>query len=263
MLENWNTAIVTEISLAIYVAPGAGKAIHHDRPFHGFVINDVTSSKNIYFSDGTVLHTGPNEVHYLPKGSSYRVESITQGGCWAINFGLLTEIDERPFALLFRNHETVLRLFREATAAWMERSELCCAVIRKCVYEILIQLKKEQSRSYMPSEKERLIQPAVDLMNREFTRNDLSVKALAAQCRISEAYFRRIFADRFSVSPKAYITSLRLEHAKRLLQSAQFSVSEVAQMCGYFEPCHFSREFTKYAGVSPKGYAKAKQALVE
>lgn len=37
MLESWDNAIVTNIGLAIYVAPAAGKAIHRDRPFHGFV----------------------------------------------------------------------------------------------------------------------------------------------------------------------------------------------------------------------------------
>lgn len=112
----------------------------------------------------------------------------------------------------------------------------------------------------MPSEKEQMIQPAIDAINRDFTKNDLSVKALAEMCGISEAYFRRIFTDKFSVSPKEYIISLRIEYAKRLLQSAQFSVSEVAQLCGYFEPCHFSREFTKYTGVSPRTYIKTKEA---
>ena len=36
--------------------------------------------------------------------------------------------------------------------------------------------------------------------------------------------------------------------------SEQFSISEIAEMCGYAEPCHFSREFSKRIGTSPKGY---------
>ncbi|MBR5782628.1 MAG: helix-turn-helix transcriptional regulator [Clostridia bacterium] len=106
----------------------------------------------------------------------------------------------------------------------------------------------------MPSGKELLIQPAVDTINRDFTSNDLSVKDMARLCGISEAYFRRLFMDKFSLSPKEYIIKLRMEHAKRLLESGQFSVSEIALMCGYFEPCHFSREFKKHYGVSPAYY---------
>lgn len=260
MLECWDNAVVTNIGLAIYVAPATGKAIHRDRPFHGFVINDATASKNIYFSDGTVLKTRPDEVYYLPKGSDYRVEDAASGGCWAINFGLLEDIAEKPFCLRFRNHETVLKLFKDATTAWIEKTDYCNAAIRKSIYHIMVLIKKEHRRSYIPSGKERLIQPAVDAINRDFTKNDLSVKALAELCGISEAYFRRIFTDKFSVSPKEYIIRERIEYAKRLLQSAQFSVSQVAQLCGYFEPCHFSREFTKYAGSSPRAYLKTNKA---
>lgn len=260
MLENWDNAIVTDIRLAIYVAPSAEKPVHHDRPFHGFVINDAAAFKNIHFSDGTVLSTSPNEVYYLPKGSDYRVENAGTGGCWAINFALLRDIPERPFSLQFRNHEAVLTLFKDATAAWRERSDICNPVIRKIIYDLIVRIKKEHRRSYLPSKKELLIQPAVDIINRDFTQSSLSVKDLAAACRISEAYFRRIFMDKFSVSPKEYIISLRIEYAKRLLQSAQFSVSEVAQMCGYFEPCHFSREFSRHTGISPKTYFQTNKA---
>lgn len=209
------------------------------------------------FSDGSVLKTGPNEVYYLPKGSDYRVETVADGGCWAINFGLLEQIDEKSFTLQFRNHEVVLKLFKDATAAWKEKTDYCNATIRKSIYHIIVLIKKEHRRSYMPSGKERLIQPAVDAINRDFTKNDLSVKALAKLCGISEAYFRRVFTDKFSVSPKEYIISLRIEYAKRLLQSAQFSVSQVARLCGYFEPCHFSREFSHIVGIAPSKYAEA------
>ena len=256
MLESWNNAIVTDIGLAIYVSPSAEKAIHHDRPFHGFVINDATASKNIYFSDGTVLNTGPNEVYYLPKGSHYRVEDTAPGGCWAINFALLQDIAENPFSLHFRNPEAVCKLFKDAAAAWRERSDICNTVIRKNIYSLIIHIEKEYRRSYLPSKKELLIQPAIDTINRDFTSRSLTVTSLAKSCGISEAYFRRIFLDKFSLSPKEYIINLRIEYAKRLLQSDQLPVNQVAELCGYYEPCHFSREFSRYAGISPKAYSR-------
>ena len=256
MLENWDNVIVTDINIAVYVAPNAGKAIHNNRPFHGFVINAATADKIIHFSDGTVMPTGPNEVHYLPKGSSYRVESIVSGGCWAINFDLLDEINEPPFNLRFRNHESILKDFKAAVAGWNEKKEIA---VRKSIYEIILHIKKEQHRSYVSSGKALLIQPAMDRIQQDFMKNDLSVRDLAALCGISEAYFRRIFTDKFSMGPKDYIIRLRMDHAKRLLESGQFTASEIALMCGYFEPCHFSREFSKYTGLSPGAYSKNKK----
>ena len=256
MLEQWNEAIVTRIDIALYVAPGTGKAVHANRPFHGFVINDGMPSKIIHFSDGTQLYNGPWDFHYLPKGSSYRVQSQVSGGCWAINFDLLEDIAEPPFSLQFRNYEPIVKIFKDATAAWKEKSDSGNPAIRRAVYDLIVRIKEEQQRGYTPNEKERLIQPALDLIAMEYNRNDLSVQTLAELCGISEAYFRRIFKDKFSVSPRAYLIQLRMEYAKKLLQSDQLPVSQVAELCGYCEPCHFSREFSRYTGISPKAYSR-------
>lgn len=256
LLENWDNAIVTDISIALYVAPHTGKAVHNDRAFHGFVINDANTNKIIHFSDGTAIRSGPYEVHYLPKNSNYRVQSISSGGCWAINFNLLEEIEEKPFNIMFRNHESILKNFKDATSAWKNKKNISNAIVRKCIYDIIINIRKEHGRNYIPSAKELLIKPAIDTINSDFTKNDLSVKDLADICGISEAYFHRIFTEKFGISPKEYIINRRIEYAKKLLLSKQFSVGEIAEMCGYSEPCHFSREFSKRTGVSPNKYIK-------
>lgn len=257
MLENWDNAIVTDVAFAIYVAPNTGKAIHNNRAFHGFVINNKTTDTLLHFSDGTTIRTGPYEVYYFPKGSSYRVQQIVSGGCWAINFNLLEEIDQEPFSIRFRNHEAVLKIFKDAISAWAEGKDTCNAIVRKSIYDIIVKIKKECDREYMTSAKEALIKPAVDYVNKNFTKNDISVKNLADLCSISEAYLYRIFTKKFGISPKEYIINRRIEYAKNLLLSEQFSVSEVAQMCGYAEPCHFSREFSKRTETSPSEYIKA------
>ena len=38
------------------------------------------------------------------------------------------------------------------------------------------------------------------------------------------------------------------------------TVAQTAVACGYTEACHFSREFTRYAGISPKQYQLSQQA---
>lgn len=257
MLENWNNAIVTDISLAAYVAPNTGKTIHSDRPFYGFVINASTSETKFHFSDGTVLHTHPNELYYLPKSSSYVVEKIVSGGCWAINFDLLESVFEKPFSLKFRNHEAILKTFKDAVTAWEERKSMVKTIVRRCVYDIIEKTDREIRHTYIPSKKQLLIKPAVDFINQNFTNNALSVNQMAKLCGITDAYFRRIFMDTYSISPKEYIINLRIGYAKQLLKTQEFSVTEIALMCGYYEPSHFSREFKKRLGLSPNEYSKS------
>lgn len=256
MLDTWDNTIVTNIKFAIYVNAGAGAHVHTNRDSYGLVINDSKANKIIHFSDGTLLKAGPYELHFLPKGSSYRVEQIDLGGCFAINFDLLEEINQPPFSLNFRNPEPINEIFKEAVSAWKEKKDFRNTIIRKCIYEIITKIRKEQKRNYVPTRKELLISPAIKYIEKNFTQNDISIKNLAKLCNVSEAYFRRIFTDKYSLSPKEYIIKLRLDYAKQLLKSGQFSASDIATMCGYFEPCHFSREFSKHIGLSPGNYIK-------
>ncbi len=254
MNNEWGKAIITDIKLAVHVIKG--DKVHKNRASHGLVLNDENSIKNIYFSDGTVIKTDVLELHYLPKGSDYTIETVANGTCWAINFELLNEIKSEPFSMNFRNSEPVITLFKEANQIFWQNKPYKDVAIRKILYDIILLTLKEKAKNYMPSQKELLIKPGVNLIDTDFTNNDLSVKKLAQLSNISEAYFRRIFTEIYSMSPKEYIINKRMEYAKTLLSSGQVEVQEAAVMCGYFEPCHFSREFSKYFGVSPKEYAK-------
>lgn len=252
MKKEWTEAVITKISLAMYVPPDTGKHIHKDRAFHGFVLNDESSVKDYCFSDGHVMHTKGGEFFYLPKGSSYYVKAIREGGCYAINFD--TSITDEPFAVSFRNVEALLHSFKAACDAYKNQDELCDVLAMRALYDAIYQAGREIKKRYVSGEQYSVISPAVKEIEGGFTRADMSVSSLAALCGISEVYLRRLFLSAFGVSPKEYIIQKRVEYAKSLLLSGDFSVSEVALMSGYAEPCHFSREFKARTGVSPKLY---------
>ena len=96
--------------------------------------------------------------------------------------------------------------------------------------------------------------PALEKIKTDFNSGDLSVAELASLCNVSEVYFRKIFVDKFGVSPKEYIINMRINYAKELLESGMFSVAEVASFAGYTEQCHFSREFKKRIGENPRSF---------
>lgn len=254
MFEIWDNVIINKIVLAAYIPVGTGTVIHNNRPSHGFVINDENGIKDYIFSDGTILHTHENEVFYLPKGSSYHVVSKAKGNCYAINFDVVGEIHCKPFALKFRNSEAVMKCFKAAAKDFLHQSVFHNTSVLKNLYEIIHLMGKEFHFTYMPSEKEKIIAVAVEKIHQDFCRNDLTISELAAISDVSETYFRRLFTAKYGISPKEYIIKLRINHAKKLLMSGDFTVNETAELCGYCEPCHFSREFSKHTGISPKNY---------
>ena len=251
--ESWSRAVVTDIAAAVHVDPANHRAIHKNRPYHGLVLNEVNAERDYYFSDGTVMHTSGGQLFYLPKGSSYRVypkENVGANSCYAINFH--AEISDRPFVMSFRDTEHVLKLFRRASENWRLQEEFCRMEVIKDLYAIIIAIAEEQKKKYIPSATDKLIAPAVEKINAEFLKNELSVSTLAEECGITESYFRRIFTRKYGVSPKEYIIRLRMGYAKDLLSSGDVSVTEAAEICGYSEVTHFSREFSKRVGVPPR-----------
>ena len=253
MKHDWKSITVTEIELAMYVFPQVGTANHVNRPYHGFVFDDEGVVKDIIFSDGYVMRTHGGELHYLPKGSSYVVKRISgSGGCYAINFD--ADISDSPFTMKFKNSEPILKSFKRAESEWRAQTEFCRLTVIREIYDIIYQIQKEKQSKYIPDAQSKLITPAIEKISSDFTRNDLCVKELAALCNISEVYMRKIFISKFGITPKEYIINKRINHAKQLLRSGQFSVSNTAFLCGYCEPSHFSHEFKRIVGVSPSEY---------
>ena len=198
------------------------------------------------------MRTVGNSLFYLPKGSSYYVKQIQNGGCYAINFD--ADIFDEPFCVTLRNTDQLCRNFKAATDAWKSKDSLRVALAMRAVYDSVCNAKKELRKQYVPKTQLLIIDAAVDVMNRRFTDNALNISYLASLCGVSEVYFRRLFLNSFGVSPKEYMIQKRIDYAKILLKSGDFSVSEIATLCGYTEPCHFSREFTKRVGISPSQY---------
>ena len=253
--EEWEDVDIGRIALIVRVTPSFIVDEHVNRPTHGLVINEPNGLRDYYFSDGTVMHTCGNQLFYLPKGSTYKVipkTDVENSGCYAINFD--AAISDESFAIDLRAPEPMFKSFKKAEVAWREHGPFWQTIVKRSIYDIILQAFNELSKSYVPNAKENIVSPAIKIIRASFNDPGLEVAPLAKVCGISEAYFRRLFAALYGKSPKAYITDLRMDYAKKLIESGEFSISRVGAMCGFTDPCYFSREFAKVVGVCPSKY---------
>lgn len=86
-----------------------------------------------------------------------------------------------------------------------------------------------------------------------------SIASLAERVGLSESHFQLTYKQLFGKSPGNDIILARIEKAKALLAMSTYSVSDIAQICGYENESHFSRQFKKYINLTPSQYRNDKQ----
>ncbi|TWH57130.1 AraC-like DNA-binding protein [Desulfitobacterium sp. LBE] len=107
---------------------------------------------------------------------------------------------------------------------------------------------------YQQRDDEKIVADAVNFIHENYTKG-ITIGQLAEFYAIDIKRFSYLFQKNVGVPALAYLTRLRINHAKRLLQTSSYTVAEIAESVGYHDSYYFSRLFKKQTGHSPTGFA--------
>lgn len=85
-------------------------------------------------------------------------------------------------------------------------------------------------------------------------QNDWNVDDICAELNLSRSYVLHCYKKFFGTTIISDVTYGRMEYAKYLLSSTDFTVGVISEMCGYANDVHFMRLFKKNVGVTPTLY---------
>jgi AraC-like DNA-binding protein len=94
------------------------------------------------------------------------------------------------------------------------------------------------------------VEAAIKRMRAHFDE-PMTTRALAQEAGLDPAYFARLFRERMGLSPAAYLEALRLDQARALLLSSDFSVLSIGAAVGYAGEGRFTRAFRARYGMTP------------
>lgn len=83
-------------------------------------------------------------------------------------------------------------------------------------------------------------------------RRDLSASALADRLSMSVRNFARVFTADVGTTPAKYVLHLRVEAARRLLQSSSHDLGHIASVVGFGSVDGMRRAFVRVLGKSPR-----------
>ena len=87
-------------------------------------------------------------------------------------------------------------------------------------------------------------------------REPLTVDSLAAQAHMSRRTFVRTFRTATGTTPSAWIRSRRLEAARRLLETTDLSIEQIAADCGLGSPVTLRQNFAAAFSTTPTDYRR-------
>lgn len=119
---------------------------------------------------------------------------------------------------------------------------------------LLVSRQQQNGENYTVTIPEE-IEMAVSYFNENYNTK-ISVAQYAESLHISTNWFIRNFKQHMKMSPAQYLLSLRMVNAQSLLENADYSVGEIAEIVGYDNQLYFSRVFKKEYGISPAQYRK-------
>jgi transcriptional regulator GlxA family with amidase domain len=71
---------------------------------------------------------------------------------------------------------------------------------------------------------------------------------------MSPRHFARVFRDDVGCTPAAYVERVRVEVARRLLETTDFAIDEIARTAGFGTAETTRRAFARRVGINPTEY---------
>ena len=230
------------------------------RNFDGFIF--VMGGSGLFENEDLSEVLTKNSLVLLQKGDKYSVRALDDDfeyiatGYTVEPYGALKSIG-LPTVQNLPKTSNVISLIGNMLNVWESRVPLFDLRTKIILEQMLVELFDMHQKTALFSQ-QNVLAPALEYISRHYDES-ISAKELADLCRLSVSHFRRLFTRRIGKTPMQYREDIRIDCAKKMLQSGMLTVCEIATRLGYFDVYHFSKAFKKHTGKSPKTYAKGEK----
>jgi len=197
----------------------------------------------------------PDQPVYLRKDNPspltyYRIafDVVQDGGEW---FGRDREFAYEPFTRL---EDCLKDLLKEDETCDRLASFHRHLLFQNLLYELLRRLPVDLDGD--KDDARQAVERTIAHLHRSY-REDVEIGRLAREANLSRWQYGSLFRSITGESPSRYLTSLRIEQAKRLLTVPSARVNDIAGRVGFRDEYYFSRRFKQSTGMTPTQFASS------
>ena len=198
------------------------------------------------------------EIVFIPAGTTMSRSLLAPSTFYRLSFMAQAE---HPFRLALHlgklklPAEQLASIFNSIRQAFLipNNQELIEHIIEHILAENYLFGKKDRIANRPLSEE---VLRVIRYMNGHL-HEKIDIDALAERVYLSHTGLIWKFKQELNTTPSQYLTMLRLRYAKQLLLDHDYTVTEIAELCGYSNPYYFTNVFHRYTGQSPTEFRRS------
>ncbi len=247
---------VTDVVSACYKRHSTGY-VFHQKNRHHYGITLILSGEMELLIEGEQLPLTAGTI-FLPKqNDKYRLKAIGEQDVEYIVISYCADpMDVLCSLLTERVLNTKKQKYKDLfeNALRLSKSFSVCSGARLCasVQEILCCIIQESSHNSSLDEHSYAKQARLFMEQNFFLPLDSDL--IAAEIGVSTSHLRATFKKEYSESLIHSLNEIRINHAKIMIESGNFTLREVAAECGFQNEYYFSRVFKQFTGITPGKY---------
>lgn len=244
---------------------------------HDFVeLTYVSEGSGVHYINGEAITVSKGDAFFLPVGVThvFRPSTATKDRKLIVYNCVLDTKFLSGLPALFPDSSDILSAYTDGSLSWQQvrdsgefqpmfvelyreyagKSPGYRTLMTTLVVRILIGLYRRTYEDTGSHAHWGPVSQAVAYMEANFRSNELSLTRLAAEAKLSERQFSRLFRKQVGMSYLSYLHNLRIDAACRMLKTSLDSVASIASAVGYMDLKFFHRLFKRKTGLTPRQY---------
>lgn len=161
----------------------------------------------------------------------------------------------KPFSATYLKARVKNILLRRQKLQELYREQLMNAGSMMSVEEV----HEEEKVPDMSPNDRKFMDKLMELMEKNMDNGDLIVDDLVQHMAVSRSVFFKKLKTLTGLAPVEFIKEVRINRAVQLIETGEFSMTQIAYMVGINDPRYFSKCFKQKMGMTPTEYKEARR----